>query len=214
MQKYRQTPLIPSAAIQARIRDLAHEIDAEYSGDDSFAVVGLMNGSLFFMADLLQAMKTQPPFECWRVTSYHGTATTTSGTVQGVSSCHGTFEGKRVLVVDDVLDSGLTLHAVKNELLKRGAKQVKICVLLRKKIRRQVQVKAHWIGFDIGKEFVVGYGLDYDGHFRQYRDIFALHPGDDGVPTLESSTTNSQNKKLKTSDTRRGNTGNKRKKLC
>ncbi len=138
-------------------------------------VLGLLNGALFFLADLLRHLPANAPVECWRLRSYPGTARQSSGRIEGLEAGFGSFKGRHVLMVDDVLDSGLTLNRVRARLLLLGARSVRICVLLRKRIRRAVPVRADWVGFDIGREFVIGYGLDYDGRYRQLPDIHVLH---------------------------------------
>jgi hypoxanthine phosphoribosyltransferase len=128
-----------------------------------------MNGSLFFLVDLLKHMPPDYHVECWRVQSYHGEAST--GKLEGLEYTSGNFQGYDVLIIDDVLDTGLTLHAVKKRVLELGARRADICVLLKKRGTQKNKVIAKWIGFEIGKEFVIGYGLDLDGKYRGYKDI-------------------------------------------
>jgi len=167
--------LVPGSAIRARVRQVAAALDQAYP-DDDFVVVSLMNGALFFAADLLRAMRKHPRVECWRVGSYPGAATASSGRVSGVESSPGSFEGASVLVLDDILDTGLTLGRVVEEVRRRGARRVRSCVLLRKKVKRAVAVRADWAAFDIPNKFVVGYGLDWNGLYRQLPDIRVAAP--------------------------------------
>ncbi len=160
--------LLPAAAIQKRVGELARAITAHYRGKP-LVVVALLNGSLFFLVDLLRRMPPETGVECWRVSSYEGTAS--QGILRGLDQCRGDFKGRHVLLLDDILDTGLTLHAVAAHLRKLGAEKVEICVLLNKRRKRTVNVKPKWTGFGIGDEFVVGYGLDYNGHYRGLKSI-------------------------------------------
>jgi hypoxanthine phosphoribosyltransferase len=106
------------------------------------------------------------------VQSYHGESST--GKLEGLEYTTGNFKGYDVLIIDDVLDTGLTLRAVKERVLQLGARRADICVLLKKTGTQKERVTAKWIGFEIGKEFVIGYGLDLDGKYRGYKDIRVL----------------------------------------
>jgi len=163
--------LISATALQRRVAVLGREIAAHY-GREPFVVLGLMNGSLFFLVDLLRRLPAETRVECWRVQSYAGRAS--SGKLQGLAHCGGDFAGRRVLIVDDILDTGLTLDAVTRRAKELGAKKIDLCVLLRKRRRRTVAVRARWAGFDIADRFVVGYGLDLDGQYRALKSIQAL----------------------------------------
>ncbi|HEY8965228.1 MAG TPA: hypoxanthine phosphoribosyltransferase [Candidatus Methylacidiphilales bacterium] len=160
--------LISSAALQKRVGELARAITAHYRGKP-LVVVALLNGSLFFLVDLLRRLPPETGVECWRVSSYEGTAS--KGKLHGLDRCTGDFKGRHVLLLDDILDTGLTLHAVGAHLRKLGAEKVEVCVLLNKRKRRTVKIAPKWSGFRIGNEFVVGYGLDYDGKYRSLKSI-------------------------------------------
>ena len=160
--------LLPAAAIQRRVGELARAIAAHYRGKP-LVIVALLNGSLFFLVDLLRRLPPETGVECWRVSSYEGTAS--QGVLRGLEQCRGDFKGRHVLLLDDILDTGLTLHAVSAHLKKLGAEKVEICVLLNKRRKRTVNLKPKWVGFGIGDEFVVGYGLDYDGRYRSLKSI-------------------------------------------
>ena len=160
--------LIPAAAIQKRVGELARAITAHYKGKP-LVVVALLNGSLFFLVDLLRQLPPETGVECWRVSSYEGTAS--QGTLRGLDQCKGDFAGRHVVLLDDILDTGLTLHAVSAHLKKLGAAKVEICVLLNKRRKRTVSIRPRWSGFRIGNEFVVGYGLDYNGQYRSLKSI-------------------------------------------
>jgi hypoxanthine phosphoribosyltransferase len=131
-----------------------------------------MNGSLFFLVDLLRALPRDFRVECWRVHSYRGT--TSSGRLNGLEQCWTDFSGHDVLIVDDILDTGVTLEAVQKHVIQCGARRVDACVLLKKTKTRQPKVKARWFGFAVDDDFVIGYGLDLDGRFRSLNDIRVL----------------------------------------
>jgi len=165
--------LISSAALRKRVGELARAIEAHYRGKP-LVVVALLNGSLFFLVDLLRRLPPETGVECWRVSSYEGTAS--KGTLKGLDACRGDFRGRHVLLRDDILDTGLTLHAVEAHLRKLGAAKVEICVLLNKRKKRAVAIRPKWSGFAIGNEFVVGYGLDYNGQYRSLKSIRLFNP--------------------------------------
>jgi hypoxanthine phosphoribosyltransferase len=155
--------LISGPRIQKRVKILATEICRHYRGKP-LTVVGLMNGSLFFLVDLLRQLPAETQIECWRLKSYHGTRST--GKIQGLDSCHGDYQGRQVLIVDDILDTGLTLHEVTKKIRALNAADVRTCVLLDKQVPRQRPLSADWTGFKIPNLFVVGYGLDWNHHYR------------------------------------------------
>jgi len=165
--------LFPASKIQARVKVLGKQITRHYMGNP-FMVVGIMSGSLFFMTDLLRKLPPDTTYECWRVSSYQGVSS--SGEVRLDGWQHGRYGGKRILVVEDILDSGRTLHEVRLKLLSLGAADVRICVLLEKKVKRVKEVPVDWYGFRVKNHFVVGYGLDYEGAYRMLPCIRVL-PG-------------------------------------
>jgi hypoxanthine phosphoribosyltransferase len=163
--------LISQAQIQTRVRQLGRALTKHYSGERPL-FVGVMNGALFFLADLLRAVELDSEISCVRLASYSGAEST--GMLRGLEAIDGSFNGRRIIIVDDVLDTGRTLAALAARLKKLGAADVKICVLLEKKRRHEVAVKPDWIGFKIPDEFVVGYGLDYNGRYRGLKQIRVL----------------------------------------
>ncbi|MFQ3670974.1 MAG: hypoxanthine phosphoribosyltransferase [Verrucomicrobiia bacterium] len=163
--------LISAARIARRVRALAAEIEGYY-GSEPVTVVGLMNGSIFFLVDLVRQLRPTVRIECWAVSSYEGASST--GKLAGLPALGERLRGERVLIVDDILDTGLTLSKVQGHLRAAGAKEVRICVLLRKEVKRCVECEADWVGFDIGNEYVVGYGLDLDGAYRALPMIRAM----------------------------------------
>lgn len=163
--------LFSASKIQSRVKALSKQITRYYDGEP-FLVVGIMSGSLFFMTDLLRKLPPDTTYECWRVSSYQGFSSTGEIRLDGWK--HGRYGGKRILVVEDILDSGRTLHEVRLKLLSLGALDVKICVLLEKKVKRVKKVPVDWHGFQVKNQFVVGYGLDYDGAYRMLPSIRVL----------------------------------------
>lgn len=165
--------LISGKKIQLRVRTLGREIARHYRGKP-LTVVGIMNGSLFFLADLLRCLPPDTRIECWRVSSYHGKKST--GRLKGLDGISDDYHGRHVLVVDDILDTGLTLWEVRKKLLDLRAASVQSCVLLDKTVPRRKPIQADWTGFTIGNEFVLGYGLDLDHAYRTLPMIRAVPP--------------------------------------
>ena len=166
--KHFDTPLVSARAIEKRLKSLAAEITRHYQ-NKPLTVLGLLNGSIFFLVDLVRLLPMESHLECWKVQSYFGAKS--SGKLRGLKDCHADLKGRSVLLVDDVLDSGLTLSSVRERAFELGASEVEICVLLRKNRPRKIEVEAKWVGFDVANEFVVGYGLDFNGKYRGLRAI-------------------------------------------
>ena len=159
-----QKVLIDEEVIQKRLKVLAEKITDDYDGKP-MVVVALLKGAILFMADLLRQIPLPMEIECVNVASYHG-GTQSSGEVKFLDKAMPDVSGKAVLLLDDILDTGRTLDAVTKKLLELGAAEVKTCVLLAKDIERMVITDAHYTGFVVGNEFVVGYGLDFRGRYR------------------------------------------------
>jgi hypoxanthine phosphoribosyltransferase len=166
--------LLEESAIHARLDELARELVRDYEGRH-VTFVAILNGSCLFLADLLRRIPLPLKVDCLSVASYHG-GTQSSGTVQFRQSDLPDVSGRHVLLLDDILDTGRTLAAVKRRFEEDGnAVSVKTCVLLRKDIPREEDVSADYIGFDIPNEFVVGYGLDFMGLYRNLPFIGVLN---------------------------------------
>ena len=166
-------PIISEDSIQRRVAELASQIRSDYAGRD-LTIIGVMKGSMFFLVDLVRKLGRPVCVDLISVTSYRGTASTGTPEIQMPPSID--LRGRHVLVVDDVLDTGLTLAHVLCHLHERGVASAKVCVLLTKKVLRAADVSADYSGFDLDGEFVVGYGLDLDGAHRDLPCIAVIEP--------------------------------------
>lgn len=164
MRKDIERVLIDEAVIDKRLDRMAERILDDFPEDPLVAVV-LLKGALVFAADLLRRIPRSLEIECLNVASYHG-GTESSGRVDFLDREFPAVKGRQVLLLDDILDTGRTLSAVAERLREEGAGSVRTCVLLAKEKARAAEVKADYVGFEIGDEFVVGYGLDYQGRYR------------------------------------------------
>ena len=175
------TVLHHETTILSRLDAMARDIMRDYAGKD-LTVVAILQGGLILMADLLRRVQLPLRIETISVASYHG-GTASSGTVTFLQNRLPDLNGRHVLLLDDILDSGRTLHAICAKLTAECAPaSVRICVLLRKRKQRECVVEADYVGFDIDDEFVVGYGLDYDGRYRNLPYIGVLKPEAIGSP--------------------------------
>ena len=166
--------LIDAGAIQRRIDELAKNMAAEFSGR-TIAVIAIMDGGLFFVADLLRKIDLPVRLHTLSASSYHG-GTETTGELKLNWPASLDLAGQHVLLLDDILDTGLTLAAVKKRILHQQPALLRTGVLLSKKRQRLREVIAEYIGFEIEDEFVVGYGMDYQGRFRNLPCIGILKP--------------------------------------
>jgi hypoxanthine phosphoribosyltransferase len=159
-QPYVIDQMISAKAIAARIETLAREIEAVYAGTQKLVVVGLLRGSFVFIADLVRELDLPVEVDFLEASSY-GDSMESSREVRILKDLRGEIAGRDVLVVEDIVDTGFTLHHVLKLLEARGPAKLRTIALLDKPSRREVDVKASWIGFEIPDEFVVGYGIDY-----------------------------------------------------
>lgn len=150
--------------VQKRIAELAKQIDEDYSNSKEVIVICILKGAAFFTVDLVKKMKTPIVFEVMQVSSYSGTETTGAISIKKDLDCD--IEGKDVLIVEDIIDTGYTLRALRQDLLSRNPNSLKIAVLADKKERRRVEVPVDYVGYEIPNKFVVGYGFDVDERGR------------------------------------------------
>jgi hypoxanthine phosphoribosyltransferase len=165
-------PLISSSEIQQKIREMGQRIRADFPGEP-LLLVGVLKGAVLFLADLARQIPGEVTFDFIAVSSY-GKDTKSSGQVKLNKDLDSSIEGKVVLVVEDILDTGLTLQYLLRVLQQRKPKSLKVAVLLDKKERRMAAVSADYVGFVIPDEFVVGYGLDYGERYRNLPDVGIL----------------------------------------
>jgi hypoxanthine phosphoribosyltransferase len=167
--------LFHEQTILLRLDELGAAITRDYDGRE-LTVIAVLNGSILFVADLVRRIHLPLRLDCVSVSSYHG-GTESSGTVTFDQKSLPEVQGRHVLILDDILDTGRTLHAIRERLRHEAeAASVRICVLLRKEKARAEELEADYVGFDIGDEFVVGYGLDYMEKYRNLPFIGVLKP--------------------------------------
>jgi hypoxanthine phosphoribosyltransferase len=152
--------MISAKSIAARVEELAREITEDFRGTEKLVVVGLLRGSFIFIADLIRDIPLPCEVDFLEASSY-GDALHSSREVRILKDLRGEIAGRDVLVVEDIIDTGFTLSHVKNLLLSRSPKRLRVCALLDKPSRREVDIRADWTGFEIPDEFVVGYGIDF-----------------------------------------------------
>jgi hypoxanthine phosphoribosyltransferase len=166
--------LISSQEIQDKVAEMAAEIDADYAGREVL-LVGVLKGAVMIMADLARALTVPVSMEFMAVSSY-GSSTSSSGVVRILKDLDREVADRHVLVVEDVIDSGLTLSWLLRNMKSRGPASVEVCALLRKPEAAKVELPVRYVGFDIPSEFVVGYGLDYAERYRELPFVGLLKP--------------------------------------
>ena len=165
--------LIDEDRLQERIRELGREISAEYEGRE-LLLVGVLKGAVFFMADLMRSIDVPCEIDFMAISSY-GVSTDSSGVVRILKDLDINIEGRHVLVVEDIIDSGLTLSYLLRNLESREPASLEICALLTKPSRREIEVPVRYIGFEIPNKFVIGYGLDFAERYRNLPYVGVLH---------------------------------------
>ena len=165
--------LVSEEQIAAKVAELGARIGADY-GDRHLTLVSVLKGSLPFMADLMRAIPTPVRIDLMEVSSYGGTSTESSGLVRILKDLSATIEGEDVLIVEDIIDTGLTLNYLIRYLRGKNPKSLKICTLLDKPARRLVDIPVDYVGFTIPDAFVIGYGLDWNQRYRNLPYIGAL----------------------------------------
>jgi len=169
-----ESVLMSEQAIDDRVRELAAQVDADYAGRE-ILLVGVLKGAVMFMADLARALRTPVSMEFMAVSSY-GSSTSSSGVVRILKDLDREIADKHVLVVEDIIDSGLTLSWLLRNMRSRGPASVEVVALMRKPDAAKIDVPVKYVGFDIANEFVVGYGLDYAERYRDLPFVGLLKP--------------------------------------
>jgi len=164
--------IVSEVDLRARVKELAAQVDADYEGRD-LLLVGVLKGAVMAMADLTRAMQRHLEMD-WMAVSSYGSGTKSSGVVRILKDLDRDITGRNVLIVEDIVDSGLTLSWLKSNLESRGAANVDILAILRKPEAAKVEVAVKYVGFDIPTDFVVGYGLDFDEKYRNLPFIGVL----------------------------------------
>jgi hypoxanthine phosphoribosyltransferase len=170
--------LIDADSLGARIAELGGEISAHYAGQD-LLLIGVLKGAVFFMADLMRHVSVPCEVDFMAISSY-GAQTDSSGVVRILKDLDINIEGRNVLVVEDIIDSGLTLSYLMRNLESREPASLEVCALLTKPARREIDVPVRWIGFEIPNRFVIGYGLDFAERYRNLPYVGVL--SDDLMP--------------------------------
>lgn len=173
-------PLISSARIQRRIREMGQQIRRDFPGE-TLQLIGVLKGAVLFLADLARAIPGHVSFDFIAVSSY-GKDTRSSGQVKLTKDLDASIEGQTVIVVEDILDTGMTLQYLLRVFEQRKPKHLRVAVLLDKPERRLAAVRADYVGFTIPNEFVVGFGLDYAERYRNLPEVGVLALGSQGLP--------------------------------
>jgi hypoxanthine phosphoribosyltransferase len=168
-----ESVLIEEDVLQARISELGEEISADYAGRD-LLLLGVLKGAVFFMADLMRRLTVPCEIDFMAISSY-GAATDSSGVVRILKDLDINIDGRHVLVVEDIIDSGLTLSYLVRNLEARMPASLEICALLTKPARREIEVDVRYVGFEIPNRFVIGYGLDFAERYRNLPYVGVLH---------------------------------------
>lgn len=163
---------IPQQTVLTRIKELANQISSDYAGTEPI-LIGILNGAVFFFTDLIKEMTIPLRIDFIRAASY-GRATSSSGSVKFTKDVELPVQGKHLIIVEDIVDSGLTLTQIMQVLKKREPASIKLCALIDKLERREKAVHVDYCGFQVSEGFLVGYGLDYNEQFRYLPDICVL----------------------------------------
>ena len=166
--------LIPSSEIREKVREIGARISEDYRGERPL-LVGILRGAVVVMSDLMRNIDLPCELDFMDISSY-GTGTSSSGVVRILKDLEEDITGRHVLIVEDIIDTGLTLSYLRRSLLARKPASFEICSLLSKPSRRRVELDVKYLGFEVPDEFVVGYGLDYAGAYRNLPDICILRP--------------------------------------
>jgi hypoxanthine phosphoribosyltransferase len=176
--------LVPAGELQTRVEDLAGEISRDYEGRD-LVMIGVLKGAVLFLGDLMRRMTVPCEIDFMAVSSY-GSETDSSGVVRILKDLDSSIEGRDVLIVEDIIDSGLTLHYLLRNLNARNPASLEVCALLTKPDRRRVELPIRYVGFEIPNRFVIGYGLDFAQRYRNLDYVAVLE--DTEQPQRRAST--------------------------
>jgi hypoxanthine phosphoribosyltransferase len=172
--------LIEPDRLQRRVSELGAEISRDYAGGDVL-LIGVLKGAVIFIADLMRELEVPCEVDFMAVASY-GSSTDSSGVVRILKDLETSIEGRDVLIVEDIIDSGLTLHYLIRNLRARDPRSLEVCALLTKPERRRVEDPIRYVGFEIPNRFVVGYGLDHAQRFRNLEYVAVLEDGEGRPP--------------------------------
>jgi hypoxanthine phosphoribosyltransferase len=164
--------LVPAEDLEQRVRQLAQEISRDYTGKD-LVLVGVLKGAVFFLSDLMRHLEIPVEVDFMAVASY-GSATKSSGVVRILKDLDAAIEGRDVLIVEDIVDSGLTLQYLMRNLAGRNPRSLEVCALLIKPERQKVELPTRYVGFEIPNRFAIGYGLDHAERYRNLPYVAAL----------------------------------------
>jgi hypoxanthine phosphoribosyltransferase len=167
--------LVQPTDLEQRVRQLGAEISRDYA-DKDLLLIGVLKGAIFFLADLMRSIEVPCEVDFMAVASY-GSATDSSGVVRILKDLDAAIEGRDVLIVEDIVDSGLTLQYLLRSLSARSPRTLEICALLTKPERRKVELNPRYVGFEIPDKFAIGYGLDFAERYRNLPYVAALAPG-------------------------------------
>jgi hypoxanthine phosphoribosyltransferase len=167
--------LVQPTDLEQRVRQLGEEISRDYA-DKDLLLIGVLKGAIFFLADLMRSIEVPCEVDFMAVASY-GSATDSSGVVRILKDLDAAIEGRDVLIVEDIVDSGLTLQYLLRSLSARSPRTLEICALLTKPERRKVELNPRYVGFEIPDRFAIGYGLDFAERYRNLPYVAALAPG-------------------------------------
>ena len=172
MKNIKKRILYSRDTIARRVEEISEEICGDYRGREVL-VICVLKGAFIFLADLARCLKIPHTIDFVRLASY-GSESTSSGKITITKDAETSVEGKDVIVVEDIVDTGLTLAYLKERLLERKPNSLKLCTLIDKKHRREIAIEVDYVGFTMGEGFIVGYGLDYDEKFRCLPDIYVI----------------------------------------
>jgi len=175
--------LVQPDALRRRVEELGAQISADYAGKD-LLLVGVLKGAIFFLADVMRHIEVPCDLDFMAVSSY-GSTTDSSGVVRIIKDLDSPLEGRDVLIVEDIVDSGLTLQYLMRNLGARNPASLEVCALLTKPARRKVELDARYVGFEIPDRFVIGYGLDFDEKYRNLPYVAAM--SDEAVAAMTAA---------------------------